>query len=211
MRIKGLFGLSMLWILSAAILATIYLAWIFYPLEISWLGLEKVVHLPATTISRNFEVLMDYLTNPVDWTLKMPNFPSSQNGLHHFQMVKYLFHVTQAIFIVTLPAFVHFCRTIIAKKYLHLFRHGLLFLICLPLLFGGMAFLVGFDQFFILFHKILFAGDSTWLFDPAVDPVIWILPENFFMHTFILFFLLFEGTLAGLYIVSWLEISRQKK
>ena len=205
MRIKGLFGLSLLWVLSAAILVTIYTAWIFYPLEIQWLRLESIVHLSAYRIARNFEVLMDYLTNPFNCELNMPDFSSSRNGLHHFRVVKYLFHATQVIFFVTLPAVIIFYRSVIMKKYLHLFRKGILFVICIPLFIGAMAVLIGFDQFFIFFHQILFIGDRTWLFDPAVDPVIWILPEAFFLHSFILFFILFEGALGILYMISWLE------
>ena len=48
--------------------------------------------------------------------------------------------------------------------------------------------LIGFEQFFTLFHEVLFPGDSTWLFNPATDPIIWVLPETFFFFFFILFF-----------------------
>ena len=62
--------------------------------------------------------------------------------------------------------------------------------------------MIGFNNFFTLFHQVLFVGDSTWLFDPAKDPVIWILPEEFFMHAFILFALLYEGIFSTLYFLS---------
>lgn len=74
-------------------------------------------------------------------------------------------------------------------------------IVCLPIIVGAIAFGIGFDAFFTLFHKILFVGDNTWLFDPAKDPVIWILPEEFFRHTFLLFFALYEGFTLLLY--SW--------
>jgi len=61
-----------------------------------------------------------------------------------------------------------------------------------PVVIGLMGLLMGFDQFFVLFHTVLFPGDSTWLFDPVKDPVIYILPEEFFLHCFILFFVLYE-------------------
>lgn len=209
MRTKGLFGLSLLWVFSASILATIYLAWFAYPLEIEWLGLEKLTHLSGATISRNFGILMDYLTNPFTCRLSMPDFPSSKNGLHHFQAVKYLFHAAQAVFLLCLPAAIAFYRTVIKKGYLHLFRRALLALIFLPLAILGLAFLMGFDQFFIFFHQILFVGDSTWLFDPSQDPIIWVLPETFFLHAFVLFFLIFEGSLALLYGLAWWDMRKQ--
>ena len=72
----------------------------------------------------------------------------------------------------------------------------------LPLLIGLGGVLIGFDQFFTLFHQILFVGDDTWLFDPAKDPVIMILPETFFLHAFLLFFALYESFFAYLYLKS---------
>ncbi len=48
-------------------------------------------------ISYNFNILMNYLTNPFASVLDMPNFSSSADGLKHFADVKHLFHLTQGI------------------------------------------------------------------------------------------------------------------
>ncbi|MBZ4292101.1 TIGR01906 family membrane protein, partial [Streptococcus pneumoniae] len=76
---------------------------------------------------------------------------------------------------------------IVKKDFLSLYRKSLLALVVLPVMIGLGGVLIGFDQFFTLFHQILFVGDDTWLFDPAKDPVIMILPETFFLHAFLLF------------------------
>ena len=47
MRDKLRFSASVLCLLAAAILLTIYLAWLFYPLEISYFALPHKVHLKA--------------------------------------------------------------------------------------------------------------------------------------------------------------------
>ena len=181
-----------LWLLSLAILLAIYGMWLLFPLEISWLGLEDKVYLSSQTIQYNFNVLMNYLTNPFNWTLNMPDFRSSASGLHHFEVVKYLFHLAQLVFLVTIPAFYLFIKTIVKKGYLNLYKKWFLGWCLVPVILAVMAVLIGFDNFFVLFHQILFAGDDTWMFDPAKDPVILILPENFFMQAFILFFALYE-------------------
>ncbi|WP_445449547.1 TIGR01906 family membrane protein, partial [Enterococcus faecalis] len=56
-----------------------------------------------------------------------------------------------------------------------------------------IAFLmaVNFDRFFVLFHGVFFNNDA-WIFNPATDPIINVLPETFFLHSFILFFVLLE-------------------
>ena len=54
---------------------------------------------------------------------------------------------------------------------------------------GGAAFVaalgafaaLAWDRFFVLFHELSF-GNDLWLFDPAVDPVINVLPDQFFFH-----------------------------
>jgi len=198
MKTKLTFGVSLLFLLSLAILATIYLAWFLYPFEISWLNLTNRVHLKSDIIQYNFHILMDYLTNPFNPVLEMPDFPSSESGLHHFVVVKGLFHLAQGVAIVTLPIFYLFWKQVIQKGFLSLYRRGLLIMLSLPLLLGLVGVFIGFEQFFTLFHQILFVGDDTWLFDPAKDPVILILPEDFFLHCFILFFVTYE-ILFGLF------------
>ena len=198
MRTKLIFGASLLFLLSLAILVTIYLAWILYPFEISWLNLTNRVHLKSDIIQYNFHILMDYLTNPFNPVLEMPDFPSSEPGLHHFVVVKGLFHLAQGVAIVTLPIFYLFWKQVIQKGFLSLYRRGLLIMLSLPLVLGLVGVFIGFEQFFTLFHQILFVGDDTWLFDPAKDPVILILPEDFFLHCFILFFVTYE-ILFGLF------------
>ena len=198
MRTKLIFGASLLFLLSLAILVTIYLAWILYPFEISWLNLTNRVHLKSDIIQYNFHILMDYLTNPFNPVLEMPDFPSSESGLHHFVVVKGLFHLAQGVAIVTLPIFYLFWKQVVQKGFLSLYRRGLLIMLSLPLVLGLVGVFIGFEQFFTLFHQILFVGDDTWLFDPAKDPVILILPEDFFLHCFILFFVTYE-ILFGLF------------
>lgn len=202
MKTKLTFWGSMLFLLSLSILLTIYLAWIFYPLEIEWLNLADRVYLKSETIQYNFHILMNYLTNPFSQILEMPDFRSSAAGLHHFAVVKNLFHLVQLVTLVTLPCFYFFVKNIVKKGFLPLYRKSILTLLVLPLVIGLVGVLIGFEQFFTLFHQILFVGDDTWLFDPAKDPVILILPETFFLHAFLLFFGFYESFFGFLYLKS---------
>ena len=202
MKTKLTFWGSMLFFLSLSILLTIYLAWIFYPLEIEWLNLTDRVFLKSETIQYNFHILMNYLTDPFSQILEMPDFRSSAAGLHHFAAVKKLFHLVQLVAVATLPCFYFFVKKIVKKGFLPLYRKSILTLVLLPLIIGLVGVLIGFEQFFTLFHQILFVGDDTWLFDPAKDPVILILPETFFLHAFLLFFGFYESFFGFLYLKS---------
>lgn len=202
MRDKVRFSASVLYLLATVILLTIYLAWLLYPMEISYFNLPDKVYLKAETIQYNFNILMNYLTNPFSQKLAMLDFRSSAAGLYHFQAVKYLFHLAQAVFVLTLPTFILFIKKVVRKGFLALYQRSLFILSVLPFVMICLAGLIGFNSFFTLFHQVLFAGDNTWMFDPAKDPVIWILPEEFFMHAFILFALLYEGIFLTLYFLS---------
>lgn len=210
MKTKFTFGASILFLLSLAILLTIYLAWLVYPLEISWLHLTNRVHLQPQIIQHNFNVLMDYLTNPLSQVLAMPDFPSSASGIHHFAVVKGLFHLAQGVALVTLPMFFLFWKQVVRRGFLSLYRRGLLLMLSLPLVLGLIGVFIGFDQFFTLFHQILFVGDDSWLFDPAKDPVILILPEDFFLHAFLLFFCLYELIFGFIYVCSWKKLPNRE-
>ena len=202
MKIKFTFVGSLLFLLSLAILLTIYLAWLLFPQEISWLNLTNRVHLQSQTIQDNFNVLMDYLTNPLSQVLAMPDFPSSPSGIHHFVVVKGLFHLTQVVAMLTAPLFYLFWKSVVKPGYLSLYRKAFIFMVGLPLGLGLFGVFIGFEQFFTLFHQILFVGDDTWLFDPAFDPVILILPEEFFLHCFLLFFCIYELLFGFFYFKS---------
>ena len=52
-------------------------------------------------------------------------------------------------------------------------------------LIGALA-AVDFDRFFTLFHAVFFPGKDNWLFHPRLDPVILILPQEFFRNCAIL-------------------------
>jgi integral membrane protein (TIGR01906 family) len=45
----------------------------------------------------------------------------------------------------------------------------------------GILIALNWEQAFITFHHIFFRNDY-WLFDPATDPIIVILPDAFFLH-----------------------------
>ena len=133
---------------SAAILLTIYGAWVCYPLEIAALSLEKVVYMKAETIHYNFSVLMTYLTGPFQWQLSLPSFSASTDGLKHFQDVKYLFHLVQLVFVLSLPAVYRLAKSGFPSRFRPVFFRAAV----VPIGIGWIGLWLGFDQFFILFH-----------------------------------------------------------
>ncbi|MGT2666179.1 TIGR01906 family membrane protein [Streptococcus rifensis] len=198
MKTKLRFAITCLCLVALAIVLTIHIAWLLYPFEIKWLDLESVVTLDSQRIQHNFNVLLSYLTNPFQWTLAMPDFPSSADGLYHFEAVKKLFHLAQGLFLMTIFQSFLFLKKAHKSGTKGLLSKGFALMALTPIAIGCFAGMIGFSRFFVLFHQILFPGDSTWLFHPSLDPVILILPERYFFHCFLLFFVLYEClALAG--------------
>jgi len=191
MKDRLVFTLTMLWTIAAAVTVTVLLSIPLFALDIGWEHLTAIANLPASRLMHNYNVLMTYLLNPFQAHLKMPDFPDSTSALQHFSEVKSLFLLVIVLTIILLPALVKFC-----KDHLYiLFRRAMIVLMILPVLLAALALTIGFDNFFIGFHEILFR-DNTWLFDPITDPIINVLTDNFFMYTFVLFAILYEGILA---------------
>lgn len=201
---------SWFWLLSLAILATIYTAWLIYPMEIRELNLTSYISLSKQEILEDYNILLNYLTNPFVGKLDMPHFPSSSDGLKHFQDVKFLFHLAQAVFLVLLmPALSFFCQNI-KRKSIFVYENFFVFAALTPILIGLMGLLLGFDTFFTLFHQVLFPGATNWLFDPATDPIILVLPETFFLHCFVIFFVFYEVLIWGIVVLGKHELKVRK-
>ena len=187
MRDKVIFGFSILWIIALSVTLTIFLAIPLFFGEIFWYQLTDLVQMTAGKIGHNFLILMNYLINPLETKLSMPDFPSSASGLHHFAEVKNLFMLVFFLTIILIPFIIRFMKENLSLVFHNALRVVMLF----PLATGVIAWLIGFDQFFVAFHEVLFR-DNSWLFDPATDPIISVLPEQFFMHSFLIFLLIYE-------------------
>ena len=187
MRDKVIFGFSILWIIALSVTLTIFLAIPLFFGEIFWYQLTDLVQMTAGKIWHNFLILMNYLINPLETKLSMPDFPSSASGLHHFAEVKNLFMLVFFLTIILIPFTIRFIKENLSIVFHNALRVVMLF----HLAIGVIAWLIGFDRFFVAFHEVLFR-DNSWLFDPATDPIISVLPEQFFMHSFLIFLLIYE-------------------
>lgn len=195
---RARFAATALWLVALAAVLTFLLAWLIFPWEIAELNLELASGLSAERIKANFDQLMAYLLLPWVNPLEMADFPVSASGAKHFVDVKRLFLLAEAVCLVLAYPALRFFQ----KEALTLYRKPLLVMASLPFLVAGLGLLVGFETFFTLFHTVLFPGDSSWLFNPATDPVILILPAEFFLHCFLIFFVLYEGLFLGLWALA---------
>lgn len=190
--LKQLFA-TMLFIftsLTLAISGVIVTSPIIYSLAIKWFDLSAVSGLSHEQLMENYNVLISYLVNPAIEALEMPYFSSSENGLFHFEEVKFLFLMCFVVAIVGVIASVITILWIHKQKLQPWMGRWFIIAIAFPLILLFLI-VVAFDQVFLLFHQILFRND-LWLFSPVTDPVITVLPESLFMILFVVAILIYE-------------------
>lgn len=188
-----------LFILSLAIAITINFTPL-YAFDVAYFNIPERIGLSKEVILENYRILINYLNFPWIEQLEMPDFPSSANGLFHFQEVKTLFLLDYFILIVTGFLSFFFLRTKKKNGRLWELIQPTRLLIFIPIVLLFLIF-INFDQLFITFHELFFNNDA-WLFDYRTDPIIMALPQTFFMHCFILVFAILEAGLLSLHIYS---------
>ena len=172
-------------VLSAAIAVTILFR-PFYYLQISLLHLPERTGWSAEVIREAYDQVLDFCvlgrpfgTGQLLW---------SESGRSHFADVQKLFWLDFAVLGATL---------LLSVVLLLLWRRGRvrfypflgrspgfwagLLAILLVLGVGGLAAL-DFDRAFTVFHNLFFPGKTNWIFDPATDQIILVMPQAFFRN-----------------------------
>ena len=188
-----------LFLLTLAIFITIWSVPI-YSQVVDKLNLSDAVNLPKDTILENYKVLLKYLSDPNIKELNMPDFPSSASGAFHFYEVKKLFILDYALMLISGIVSLVYILNLKKYKLLYKFKNIFRVLVFLPLV---ILLLVAFffDKVFYYFHKLFFNNDA-WLFNPQTDPIILVLPQEFFMVCFLEAFILLELGLILFYFLG---------
>lgn len=142
--------------------------------------LEQYSGLDKDTIIENYDALMDYCSPFYTGSLEFPSLRSSESGISHFAETKVIF---VAFYYLAAITAVSLLIIILYKKKQHdttYLKVSAATVIVLPSIVG-IATALNFDKTFLLFHKIAFRNDD-WLFDPTTDPIINLLPEEYFMY-----------------------------
>ncbi len=176
----------------------------FYNLHIDPLKLTSYINLTKDQIENNYSVLIDYLMNESISKLKFPDLTMSKEGEIHFEEVKGIFINLKKSTIVCGILSLIFCTIEIVNKRYNFLKYTSI-LIFAPVVILAIASFVNFDMLFIAFHKLVF-NNSFWIFDYKKDPVIQMLPEQFFLNCLIyILFLIFSFSIVLFMVYKWLK------
>ena len=171
----------------------------FYWWHIGPLDIPDYVGLSVSHIKQAYGEMMDYCMG-LSNTFSVGVLPFSDSGAAHFADVRNLFVLDLAVLAVAGVALTALCVT--DRKPARLAGHtpGFWSAIGLGTGFLGVGGLVAmdFDRAFNVFHKIFFPGKDNWVFDGYEDPVIYMLPAEFFRNCAILIFTMILLSCIGL-------------
>ena len=161
----------------------------FYYAHIEPLGLERASGLSREEIVRAYDEVLDFCVGARS-TFSAGVLPFSRSGAEHFADCRVLFILDLTLFAGSAAA-VGVLAVIERKAPSHRFRGrsaafwgaaGL----CIVLGAVGVLAALDFDGAFTVFHSVFFPGKDNWLFDPVTDPIITLMPEEFFRNCAIL-------------------------
>ena len=186
----------------------------FYYAHIGPLGLEEHTGLTRDEIKTAYGEMLDYCLGKEEFSTGVLKW--SESGKSHFTDVRVLFKLdltALACALGTLGALALLIRRGRMKP--------------APLLGRGPAFWAGaglaavflivaalaaldFNRAFVVFHALFFPGKDNWLFDPAQDQIINILPEAFFRDCAILILAILMAGCAALIAFDLIRTKSKK-
>ena len=166
-------------LISLAVVLTLACKPLYY-LDIHALHIPETTGYTISEIKANYDAVIDYSLSFGNTPLEFPTFPMSEGGRIHFEEVKNIFNLFKYMAIFgTLTGAAGILRQRRKQSYGYLKLTAIL-TVALPAVIGATVAL-NWDWTFAAFHELAFNNDY-WLFDPATDPVINILPDAYFLH-----------------------------
>lgn len=151
-----------------------------YSLSIEKLNLEARGGISKEEIKSNYSYIVDYiLSKDKSEEFHLPTLEYSEDGAEHFLEVRRLFDLAKIVSLGLLLGIILFMGIYYFNfKNWRPIKYSGWSLILMPIS-TTLIVSVNFNFFFTVFHKIFFNNDK-WLFDPITDPIIYVLPEEFF-------------------------------
>ena len=181
----------------------------FYWWHIGPYQLDEWMGLTAGQIKEAYGQMMDYCIGLRD-TFAVGVLPFSEAGASHFADVRNLFLLDLWAFGIGSVLLVAVCL-LDRRKNIRLKGHtpGYWSAVGLAVTFLSVGSLAAadFERAFTVFHKLFFPGKDNWLFNGYEDPVIYMLPEEFFRNCAILILALILIPCVGLVMYD----ARKKK
>ncbi|CEQ31847.1 membrane protein [[Clostridium] sordellii] len=171
--------LMSLFIITSIVKFTVVFKPLYY-FDIKHLNIPILSGMSEEEIKLNYDYLIKYNTSYRDYEFNMPTLKSSIQGKIHFEEVRDVFKVLNKINIISGVISVLGIYIVLKKKEIKIIKYAGIISILIPI-FLLIPITIQFEKSFEIFHRLIFNNDY-WIFDPSKDPVINMLPDEFFLH-----------------------------
>lgn len=171
--------LMSLFIITSIVKFTVVFKPLYY-FDIKHLNIPILSGMSEEEIKLNYDYLIKYNTSYRDYEFNMPTLKSSIQGKIHFEEVRDVFKVLNKINIISGVISVLGIYIVLKKKEIKIIKYTGIISILIPI-FLVIPITIQFEKSFEIFHRLIFNNDY-WIFDPSKDPVINMLPAEFFLH-----------------------------
>ncbi|CEO12048.1 membrane protein [[Clostridium] sordellii] len=171
--------LMSLFIITSIVKFTVLFKPLYY-FDIKHLNIPILSGMSEEEIKLNYDYLIKYNTSYRDYEFNMPTLKSSIQGKIHFEEVRDVFKVLNKINIISGVISVLGIYIVLKKKEIKIIKYAGIISILIPI-FLLIPITIQFEKSFEIFHRLIFNNDY-WIFDPSKDPVINMLPAEFFLH-----------------------------
>ncbi|WP_081716754.1 TIGR01906 family membrane protein [Fructilactobacillus florum] len=193
--VKLLFYVS--FTITMATFVVVNASWLYW-LNLSWAHLATRFETSNTVLMHNFYQMIKYLQLPWETTLYLEGYRLSARAAQHFADVRRLILINNTLLMLL---WIVGLRGYFKQIYHQLWQmtRGLRnFLVGLGILL--LLVMLDFNDVFIIFHELLFQN-RDWIFDPRQDPVINVLPDQYFFSCFLVWLgIVILGLVTGWYL-----------
>lgn len=186
----------------------------FYYAHITAMDLPGYTGLSEPLIREAFDDMLDFCIGKTD-VFSTGILPWSSDGRAHFADVRVLFLAdlwTLGLSLTALAVLLFLCRRIRPYRFL---GRGPGFWAATGLSSVSLVLLAlaasDFDRAFTVFHALFFPGKDNWIFDWEEDPIILLLPEEYFRNCAILILAVLLTWCAILILTDLLLNSRHRR
>lgn len=168
-----------IFIISGSVILSLKCKSLYY-YDIKNLNISNMSGFKEEEIKQNYDYLIDYNLDKNVGEFHLPTIKYSRQGKIHFEEVRNIFQLIKKIFYISGLISVLGIILSIRNKDIKIFNTTSIMTILLPII-TAVPLVINFNYFFIKFHETVFSNDY-WIFDPNIDPVINILPQDVFFH-----------------------------
>ncbi|MBC6695595.1 TIGR01906 family membrane protein [Terrisporobacter mayombei] len=168
-----------MFIISGSVILGLKCKSIYYN-DVSKLNISSMSGLSEDEIKLNYDYLIDYNLNDFVGEFKLPTIKFSNEGKIHFEEVRNIFQFIKKLFYISFVISLVGIIFNIKNRNIKFLKYSSIMTILLPIV-TSIPVMINFNYFFIKFHQVVFSN-NYWIFDPDIDPVIEILPQEVFLH-----------------------------